>query len=109
MHPATVSSCQLRKGTARSSRVGLSQDAVAGIRSASLLRLRLSHPRLLFVAHCCCCRSLLLLLFLVDFFSFFWFWFGLVGRGRRAKEKRFDYGVVGCGGKAPSDTSAGIK
>jgi hypothetical protein len=33
----------------------------------------------------------------------------LVGRGRRAKEKRFDYGVVGCGGKAPSDTSAGIK
>jgi hypothetical protein len=110
MHPATVSSCQLRKGTARSSRVGLSQDAVAGIRSASLLRLRLSHPRLLFVAHCCCWRLLLLLLFLVDFFNFFFgFGFGLVGRGRREKEKRFDYGVVGCGGKAPSDTSAGIK
>jgi hypothetical protein len=39
----------------------------------------------------------------------FFFFFGLVGRGRREKEKRFDYGVVGCGGKAPSDTSAGIK
>ncbi len=50
----------------------------------------------------------LLVLFLVLFF-FLFFWFGLVGRGRREKEKRFDYGVVGCGGKAPSDTSAGIK
>jgi hypothetical protein len=67
------------------------------------------------------CSLLLLLLFLVDFFfcsfgfisgafcwGFFFFFFGLVGR-RREKEKRFDYGVVGCGGKAPSDTSAGIK
>jgi hypothetical protein len=43
------------------------------------------------------------------FFFGFGFGFGLVGRGRREKEKRFDYGVVGCGGKAPSDTSAGIK
>ncbi len=83
--PATVSSCQLRKGTARSSCVGLSQDAVAGIRSASLLRLRLSHPRLLFVAHCCCWRLLLLLLFLVDFFNFF-FGFGLVWFGWEGEE-----------------------
>jgi hypothetical protein len=70
------------------------------------------------------CSLLLLLLILVEFFfllvfflvlfvgGFFkkkFIWFGLVGRGRREKEKRFDYGVVGCGGKAPSDTSAGIK
>jgi len=51
----------------------------------------------------------LLVLFLVLFVGVFYFFFGLVGRGRREKEKRFDYGVVGCGGKAPSDTSAGIK
>jgi len=65
--------------------LGLSQDAVAGIRSASLLRLRLSHPRLLFVAHCCCWRLLLLLLFLVDFFNFF-FGFGLVWFGWKGEE-----------------------
>jgi len=105
MHPATVSSCQLRKGTARSSCVGLLQDAVAGIRSASLLCLRFSHPRLLFVAHCCCCRLLLLLLllllFLVDFFFFcsfgfisgafcggflFIFWFGWEGEEGEGEE-----------------------
>jgi hypothetical protein len=38
-----------------------------------------------------------LVLFVVGFFFFFFFFFW------------FGYGVVGCGGKAPSDTSAGIK